>query len=90
MTLHPGFEQEIDLGAQQDNTGENDIAGGHIIFTTSELAIPGASDTLVIKHDLETQDNGGDHLVGTATAQGVGPHVDCRWDMDAIAGRASR
>jgi len=90
MTLHPGFAQEIDLGPQQDNTGENAIAGGHIIFTTSELAIPGTSDTLVVKHDLETQQNDADHLIGTATAQGVGLRVDCRWDMDVIAVRASR
>jgi hypothetical protein len=88
MTLRPGFEKEIDLGPRQYGS-DNSIAGNHITFTTSEFAFSGTSDMLIIVHDLEIQ-NGDDHLIGTATAQGDGAHLGCRWDMDAVASRTSR
>jgi len=88
MTLHPGFEQEVDAGPRQYGS-ESAITGNHITFTTSEFAFSGTSDMLIIGHDLEIQ-NGDDQLVGTAAAQGDGPNLGCRWDMDAVARRASR
>lgn len=89
LTLRPGSAQQIDLGAKQASVGDNMIAGNHIIFASSELGYPGASGPLVIQHDLEIQ-NTEDYLMGTAVAEGGGAQAGCRWEMDAMANRASR
>lgn len=89
FTLHSGVGEKVDLGPQQSDVGENEVTPTDVIFTTSELAFSGSSDTLIIRHDLETQLHEAD-LVGTATAQGDGSRAGCRWDMDAVATNTSR
>ena len=79
VILRPGYEHEIDLGAQESGGADNVIAGNHISFTTSEL-IDGR--TLVIKHELEIQIHE-DLLLGSASAQDDGTPVGCQWDVVA-------
>lgn len=84
VRLHPGYEREIDLGAQDGGASGNAIAGNHITFTSAEVV---GSDTFIVRHELEVQIHQS-LLLGTATAKSSA-RPDCRWTMDAVASQTS-
>ena len=84
VTLAPGAEDEIVLD-EFASSGANPggIDGTHVEFAAAAVPFSG-SDTLIVGWDLDLVD---DQLVGTASAQGDGPRINCRWTWDVVGTR---
>jgi hypothetical protein len=84
VTLDPGAEDEIVLDEfQSSGANAGGIDGTHVEFGAAAMPFSG-SDTLIIGWDVDLVD---DQLVGTATAQGDGPRINCHWTWDVVGTR---
>jgi len=84
VTLDPGAEDEIVLDEfRSSGANPGGIDGMHVEFGSAELPFSG-SDTLIIGWDLDLYAG---ELVGTASAQGDGPRINCRWTWNVVGTR---